>query len=724
MKVHDAAIVILKALSEEAHTSNLEAALNSLKRNGFPKLTDGLRQRLMLNEIKNTQDTAKIVKVSNKSLLRNSEKLLKKNDFEAALSICNDILKIQPKNLQAIRLQDKIRTKTKQQQVHLSRKLNQLEKDQKYDEIVNVCRSQSKIVLSELQILNSYSKALHRLDMIMDALELLSLMEEYFSGNSDFYHNYGIFQLGINKNDAEKKFLKAIELDPKRSDSLLRLGIIYVEQKAFSHAITYLEKAYRQRPKDETILKYLGYALLKDNRNYYAIKVYEEYNLIAPNRFEVLNNLGRAFQKVRLYNKALACFSECIKIDPQSHAAHYNIGSCYLSLGNTQQALSTFTHASSINNDDVDTLISLGNLHEFINRPTNALEFYTRALGIDPKRMGIQRNVALLTKYRGDEKHIRTLLDLKRDPSIVGEDRVDLLFSLAKVYDDLKRYDTAFRFIKKANSLRKNLLNYSIDQDQLLFSLLHKKFNDNPYVDINLGSQFSSELIPVFIVGMPRSGTTLLETILSGHPMFQGLGELSYLEMQVSELDLINKDFDAVLCRRLRDEYLERFLPHVDKAKYAIDKMPLNFRFLPFAINALPEAKFIHIRRDPIAVCWSIYKTRFVSRGNQYAHDLNDLVNYMGLYNNLMNSWEHLYPEKILSIDYEDLTSETTPTVKKCCEFLGITWNSSMVKIENNDRFVKTASSSQIRKDIYTNSNQSWKRYEAHLNPLIEAFDK
>ena len=252
-----------------------------------------------------------------------------------------------------------------------------------------------------------------------------------------------------------------------------------------------------------------------------------------------------------------------------------------------------------------------------------------------------------------------------------------------------------------------------------LNSVIKDVFDDLPTLTNNELSQ--SSLRPIFIVGMPRSGTSLVEQIVASHNEAHGAGELEFSTQIFSSIIAnISGDVDKKDLLFFREQYLAKLNALKCSKNIITDKMPMNFRYIGLILSAFPEAKIIHLKRDARATCWSIYKNYFDSDGIGYSYDQNDLAQYYGLYSDLMSFWHERFPDQIYDICYEDLTTNQEEETRKLLEYCDLDWDENCLNFHSNKRAVKTASALQVRKKMYQGSSEAWKKYEAHLQPLIK----
>ena len=306
----------------------------------------------------------------------------------------------------------------------------------------------------------------------------------------------------------------------------------------------------------------------------------------------------------------------------------------------------------------------------------------------------------------------------KNDLTLI--DRIGLNFALAHTYEHLENHDEQFKFLNEANRLRKKESNYSFNIDKKRFERIKELFElPPPPVDKSLSKPLSFR--PIFIVGMPRSGTSLVHQIIDSHHSVHGAGELTILSPIINQFF---KDYDdktgitesALLA--IREKYADYISRLNISENVIVDKMPLNFRHIGFILTAFPEAKIIHMNRDPMATCWSIYKYYF--NGNYYSYNQEDLAHYFLLYKELMDYWHKIFPNKIHDVCYENLTTDQEKETQKLLEYCELDWDENCLNFYKNKGAVKTTSALQVRQNMYQGSSEVWKKYEQYLKPLIK----
>lgn len=295
---------------------------------------------------------------------------------------------------------------------------------------------------------------------------------------------------------------------------------------------------------------------------------------------------------------------------------------------------------------------------------------------------------------------------------MTDRDRMLIGFALGKAYDDVGDVTRAFSHLSAANALQKARLGYRPEDDiarlaaqKAVFSEAAVAF-DPPENDADKAAP-----APVFILGMPRSGTTLIEQMLSAHSRVHAGGEIEFLNDWLSRLDWRGiGDFSAA-GPRFRDEYLDHLAALGEGAAYVTDKLPLNFQWIGAIFSMLPDAKIVHVVRDARATCWSNFKHYYSGDGNGFAYDLDDVVAYYSAYSDLMKHWDKVFAQRIFRLDYDRLTEDPEPPMRDLLRYLGLDWQEACLAPERNARAVYTSSATQVRRRIYRKSSRAWERY-------------
>jgi tetratricopeptide (TPR) repeat protein len=441
-----------------------------------------------------------------------------------------------------------------------------------------------------------------------------------------------------------------------------------------------------------------------------------------PSAAFVPNLLGAVNAGLGRLEAAAACYTRALELKSGYAEAHSNLADTLNALGRPEQAMANLAEALRLEPDFAEAHNNMGNALYLVGRFAEAANSYERALAIMPDYAEAHRNLSTVKTYRDDDAQVAAMRELLARDGQADRVRMNLSFALGKAYDDLGDADSAFSFLAEGNRLRKLELGYELVRDQALFAQLKAQFAgaSAPMASAS-AAQAGTGKTPVFVLGMPRSGTTLVEQVLASHSRVFGGGELELLEPLVAAHASAEAPPTAASAARIRDGYLAGLAKLGATEAFVTDKLPLNFRWIGYICAALPEAKIVHVQRDARATCWSCFKHYFSSRGNGFAHDLRDVARYFSLYTDLMAFWHDRFPGRIYDLSYESLTERQDEETRSLLAHLGLDWEDACLSFHTAERSVQTASATQVRQRLYQGSSDAWRRYEAHLGPMLEA---
>ena len=457
-----------------------------------------------------------------------------------------------------------------------------------------------------------------------------------------------------------------------------------------------------------------------------AVKSYEKAIAIKPDYAEAYYGFGITLYLLGQLDEAVKSYEKAIAIKPDYAEAHYNLGGTLYQLNQLDDiAVKCYEKAIAIKPDYAEAHFNLGVVLRALGQLDAAVKSYEKAIAIKPDYVEAHHNLSTHKKYIANDPQITQMQSLASTSDLSQSDRMQLSFALAKVYEDIGKQDELFKVLNEGNRLRKEELNYSLDKDQDLFSNYRKLFSSHSLVIEKSLSYEASTIRPVFIVGMPRSGTSLVEQIIASHSAVYGAGELNTLANLIFPIvknqPTHNNSLSEKTFLSIRQQYLDSLSRFNVSENVITDKMPLNFRYIGFILSAFPEAKIVHLKRDAMATCWSIYKHFFKAKGNGWAYNMGDLAGFYELYIDLMAFWHQLYSDKIYDLCYEDLTTNQEEETRKLLEYCELDWDENCLNFHTSKRVVKTASASQVRQKMYQGSSKAWKKHEAYLQPLIKA---
>ena len=594
--------------------------------------------------------------IKNDRLLSKAKKLVKKGEIKEARKIYLNILEYSPSNKEA-----KIRLKSIENE-----DAAQLSQDQ-LDYVIQLYSS------------GQMDKAL---------LSIKELIQDF--PNIPLLHNIsGACYCAIGEIDSSIiSFNKAIELKPDYDEAYFNLGVAFHQTGQLGEAINCYERAISIKHAYPTAHNNLGLIALSQGQLDNALKSFEWAVAYGPEYAEAHNSLGAALQELKQFEKAKVSFKKAVALNPQ--------------------------YAQGLHN--------LAILCEIINLPDEASEYYEKALAVEPNYAEAYRNQSRTKKYKKNDPQIAQMQSIYSNDNLSISDKVHINFALAKVNEDLGNQKDFFKHLDEGSRLRKKQLNYNINETEEFHSSLIRLFSeDQP--KIKQLSLDPLDIRPIFIVGMPRSGTSLVEQIISSHHSVHGAGELNNFKNVVtpSLKNYIGNITNTIIeddLLSIRKNYIKSLMDLNVSEKIITDKMPVNFRMIGLILTAIPEAKIIHLTRNPKATCWSNYKHYFANE-NGFTFDQEDLARFFILYQELMGFWHKSFPNKIHDISYERLTTHQEDETQKLLKYCELDWDNNCLNFHKNTRAVHTASASQVRQKMYQGSSDAWKKYEKFLQPLI-----
>ena len=569
--------------------------------------------------------------------------------------------------------------------------------------------------------------ALYSSGKIQEALVDIEALVKDFPNSPILYNiRASCYKANGQINTSIKDYEKAVSLKPDYAEAYYNLGITLRELGQLEAALKSYEKALAIKHEYPEAHNNLGSVLLDLGSLDSATDHFEWALAFKPNYPEAHNNLGVVERKLEKLDKAIKSFKKAIDIQPNYVQAHSNLGNILQDIGQLDAAMNCYKNALAINPNHTQCYLDIGLIHKEKGQIDDAIKFFEKALTINPSHAVTYDNLSDIKKYTINKKHITKMQSLLSSDTLSPSDRRHLCFALAKVNENLDNQGELFKYLHEANRLRKHELNYSFDRSKTLFSTVKEIFSSTyPDIEKSLASE-PSTFKPIFIVGMPRSGTTLVEQITSSHPAVHGAGELTNLPTIIGPIatDHLNQGINKLPEKSflsIREQYLD-VLSNLNVSESVItNKLPLNFIYIGFILTAFPEAKIVHMKRDARAICWSIYKSNFRNTGNGYSYNFDDLAGFYGLYSDLMDFWHQLFPDRIYDMCYEDLTTNQEEETRKLLEYCELEWDDNCLSFHKNKRAVKTASAIQVREKMYQGSSEAWKKYEIHLKPLIKA---
>ena len=441
-----------------------------------------------------------------------------------------------------------------------------------------------------------------------------------------------------------------------------------------------------------------------------------------PKNIAARNNLGNSYKYANHYNLALECFEECIKQDFSYTAAIVNLANLKVIINDYEDAIKLYNQILKNNKNIESVYINLAQAYQSTKDFKNSLKIIHEGIEKYPNQTKLDKILSIQTNYLNDDAHLNVMLD-KINNNLNEDQKINLFFAIGKAFEDKKDYSNAYKYYLKGNELKRKKLKFNINEKIKLFKDLKTFFENNELKGKNI-SQNKRKVI--FVFGLPRSGTTLVENIISSHDKVSGLGEINYLNkffnLNFIKNDQLNIDFiNDFLLHDLQKYYFDFVKIFDDKAEFITDKSLNIYWYLGFINIFFPNAKFIHCQRNPKDNCLSIFKNLFED-GQGWKYNENELVEYYKLYEKIMTFWNEKLNQKILNIKYEDLVRDKNNNIRKIINFCGLDWNEKCLNHHENNMPIKTLSLNQANKPIYKTSINSSKNFETYLEKISSSF--
>ena len=525
-----------------------------------------------------------------------------------------------------------------------------------------------------------------------------------------------------------ESFIKAVEIHPHYAEAFYNLGVVQKKAGRIDDAINSYQSALGINSHNANAHNNLGNLLTQKGQIKESI---EHLNLalkLNPKFAEAHNNLGLANMELNKFSECINNFLLAIECNPQYEGAYINLGRVYRELDEFDYEVNCYKKFLKNKPNASRILVQLGRAYRNKGKNKLAIECFESSLDFNPESYSAYFELANLSEYKLNKEQIAKMESFAENDGLNDNDIINLNYALALIYEKNEDSDNLFSSLHRANSLRKKSLNYSLHDDEKRANNVKDFYQGSSNAkEIKLHEKSKSKN-PIFIVGMPRSGSSLIEQILSSHHNVYGGGELQIFRKILNPLinTFLNdrESFQKIIKDKscyesIRYEYLESIDRLDFKEAFFTDKALLNFQYIGLILRALPDSKIIHIKRDAMAICWSNFKTNFAQRGIAFSNDLNDLVGFYKLYEEQMNFWHSEFPNQIYDLKYESMTKNQTIETKELLNFCNLDWDENCLHFYNNNRSVKTASKDQVRKTYIQEVQMPGKNIKIIQNHLL-----
>ena len=543
------------------------------------------------------------------------------------------------------------------------------------------------------------------------------------------------FQLGRallangKSDEADEAFERCFALNPEKgrlaeAARLHRSGKVEDAERLYRRVL-------KDNPKNVTALRLLGVIAMQSGHPENAEELLSKAVRLAPDFTGAIIDLGRLHQDQHRLAEAIECFGKAVETDPRSSHAHFLLAAALAPAARTAAAAAAYRRAIELKPEHAGAWLGLGHTLKTLGRQPEAIEAYRECIRLKPANGESWWSLANLKTYPLGDEDIRAMEAALETPDLNEQSEVNFLFALAKAWEDRKDYGRAWHYYDKGNRRQRMRENYDPVQTEVNNDAIVEVFTEE-FLAVNEGIG-CDDPAPIFIVGLPRSGSTLIEQILASHSQVEGTAELPYLGRVATSLnrnradgvnypqavrELKGPNFEALGRRYLEHASLHR----VEGLHRFIDKMPNNFPNVGFAHLILPRAKIIDARRHPMDSCLSCYRQLF-ARGQTFTYDLTEIGEYFLQYQRMMDHWHAVLPGRVLTVQYEELVSDFDNQVRRLLDYCELPWEEACLNFHETDRPVRTASSEQVRQPIYQGAVGFWRRYEQHLDELAEVLE-
>ncbi|SFO05562.1 Tfp pilus assembly protein PilF [Mesorhizobium sp. NFR06] len=532
---------------------------------------------------------------------------------------------------------------------------------------------------------------------------------------------------GGRRQEAEALYRQVLGQQPNHAAALHFLGLLLHQTGRSEEGLDLIEQSVTLQPGNADFLNNMGTVMRDLGRLAAAVDFFRGAVDIRPDQLAARDNLGSSLKQLGQFEGAEEIYRGTIGRNPFHVRARTGLAETLQEAGRLDEAITLFRESLSIRPKDAELLYGLGVAMMEKGKLAEAADLARQAVAIAPN---MAKAWLLLSQVKRQTERDKELSGMEAEHAKAPQGslaRMQLSFGLGKVNDDLKDYGRAFDYFAEGNAIRRQGIDYDPVRTQGEFAAMKAVF-DKAFFEKHRPSDISDDT-PIFVVGMPRSGTTLVEQIIASHPQVYGAGELSILKTVVGKQFPMNMPGGfpagiADMADRAFGEagqaYLDMVHTRYPGSRHVTDKMPGNFLLIGFLHMMLPKAKIIHCARDAAATCLSIFKVHFRGDSHRYGYDLGELADFHNLYADIMAHWRKVLPGVVHDVRYEDFVADQEGQTRALMAHLGLPWDDKVLSFHETDRPVRTASAAQVRQPMYQGSVDLWKRYGDRLKPLLD----
>jgi len=640
---------------------------------------------------------------------QNAKDLIDKKDYTQASEQLNEILKVFPNELNSIYLL-----------IDCYIKLNNPIKALECTHLaLNIKNNDKKLLELEIR-LNEY------LERDSESIHLLKTFIDKFSDLGALKHLSNLL-VKQDKSDEADELIKNF-FEDNEDYGLLYKGVRHLHASRYRKAEDAFKKVLIEDGNNIDALRFMGILAFKSGNHDIAEAMLTKALKLDPTYSLAWANLAQVFSVTGQLDKAKKSFKNILNMTPKNGLIWAEYGTVLTKLANYKEGRDAYLKALEFKPDSPRVHLSLGHVYKTMGEIDNSIDSYKNTILQNNLSGEAYWSLANLKTYSFSENEIKDMEEtLKGDMSDI--ERSQMYFALGKAYEVKKDFDKSFKNYYEGNKVKKALIKYSSDDTTDNTKRILDFFNQENIQ--KLAKSSTKDRDPIFVLGMPRSGSTLVDQIISSHSKVDGTQELPNIIKIAAELNSNNqnnypevlKELDNSKLSNLGKDYISETAWARDSAPFFIDKMPNNFIHIGLIKTILPNAKIIDTRRDPMDTCFSCFK-QFFARGQLFTYCLEDLGNYYTDYIRAMNHWHNVYGKDIYTIHYDNVINKTEETIRELIDYCELPFEKECLEFYNSSRPVKTPSAEQVRQPIYKSGLNYWKNYEKHLLPLKKIIDE
>ena len=482
----------------------------------------------------------------------------------------------------------------------------------------------------------------------------------------------------------------------------------------FLEVIDGCKKILKKR-KHQLFFNLLSIAYQKNGKIEKSIDVMREALSLNPDHPNFLNNIGTCFYKLHKYSVAEKYFKRGLEIDKRHLHILNNLGNLKRDTFKVEESINFYKKVLDIQKDAVPTLFNLVGIYRVTNRKEESKLYCKKIIELNKKLTDADRQYSLVHKYSENDPHLKEMIKKINDDDLNNIEKIHLYYGVHKAYEDLKDYENAFKFLKKGNELLKQETKYNFSKDEKRISSYINLYKKIKHMKT---SETHRDLI--FIVGMPRSGSSLIEQILTSHKKVFGGGEIPYIR-EIANKIIDEEKIDVSLLDHYKNEYLSLVSELDNSLSVFTDKELLNFYNVGLIFTLFPNAKIINCTRNPVDNCWSIYKNFFPIK-TKFVNNFKDIAKFYRLYLNTMKFWQKEFPKNIFNLNYETLIENPKDQIEKILNFCDLEWDENVMSHHKSSRIIRTLSFDQANKPISKEVSNTIKNYKSMIGDLIKEF--